>query len=298
MIHRYEIKFFDWEIFIYATRLLSPRGKEIWHPLTLNAPFFPLLFLMDQTRALRNGLDVLVGTPGRIIDHINRGNLRLNECDIVVLDEADEMLNMGFADDVETILAGVGSNNDEKTQCLLFSATTPDWVKEIGRSYQQDVLAIDSTTAEGGGARVATTVRHMAVQLPPGADSKKAILEDIIAIEISRDRKGIGEADSDDDEDDGIPVNKIAQAAAAKKRKSNNAMQQKIFGKTIVFTETKREADELVSGGVFKSLTAQVCTTIVEPWTLLILLPFFFRFTPVFHLFPFLPCYLSFFYWL
>ena len=249
---------------------------------------------MDQTRALRNGLDVLVGTPGRIIDHINRGNLRLNECDIVVLDEADEMLNMGFADDVETILAGVGSNNDEKTQCLLFSATTPDWVKEIGRSYQQDVLAIDSTTAEGGGARVATTVRHMAVQLPPGADSKKAILEDIIAIEISRDRKGIGEADSDDDEDDGIPVNKIAQAAAAKKRKSNNAMQQKIFGKTIVFTETKREADELVSGGVFKSLTAQVCTTIVEPWTLLILLPFFFRFTPVFHLFPFLPCYLSF----
>merc|ERR1719148_411 len=48
-----------------------------------------------QARALRNGIDVLVGTPGRIMDHLNRGNLNLNECNLVVLDEADEMLNMG-----------------------------------------------------------------------------------------------------------------------------------------------------------------------------------------------------------
>lgn len=200
-------------------------------------------------------MDVIVGTPGRVIDHINRGNLKLNECEIAVLDEADEMLNMGFAEDVEVILDGMGSNNDKKSQCLLFSATTPPWVKEIGRSYQKDVLAIDSTTAEGGGARVATTVRHMAIQVPPGPDSKKAILEDIIAVEISKDMKAIGAPkDSSDDE----PVNLIAAAAAKKKKATNNAMQQKIFGKTIVFTETKREADELVSGGVFKSLTAQV----------------------------------------
>jgi ATP-dependent RNA helicase DDX21 len=200
-------------------------------------------------------VDVIVGTPGRVIDHINRGNLKLNECEIAVLDEADEMLNMGFAEDVEVILDGMGSDNDKKSQCLLFSATTPPWVKEIGRSYQKDVLAIDSTTAEGGGARVATTVRHMAVQVPPGPDSKKSILEDIIAVEISKDMKAIGAPkDSSDDE----PVNAIAEAAAKKKKATNNAMQQKIFGKTIVFTETKREADELVSGGVFKSLTAQV----------------------------------------
>jgi ATP-dependent RNA helicase DDX21 len=197
----------------------------------------------------------LVGTPGRVIDHLNRGNLRLNECEIAVLDEADEMLNMGFAEDVETILDGVGKDNEKKTQCLMFSATTPPWVKQIGRKYQDDVLAIDATGDEGG-ARVATTVRHMAVQLPPGVGSKRAILEDIIAVEISKDLKDIG-AESDN-EDDGEPVNKIAAAAAAKKKKSSHAMQQKIFGKTIVFTETKREADELVSGGVFKSLTAQV----------------------------------------
>jgi ATP-dependent RNA helicase DDX21 len=54
-----------------------------------------------QARALRMGVDVVVGTPGRIIDHIDRGNLDLTECDVVVLDEADEMLNMGFAEDVE-----------------------------------------------------------------------------------------------------------------------------------------------------------------------------------------------------
>jgi ATP-dependent RNA helicase DDX21 len=174
---------------------------------------------------------------------------------------------MGFAEDVEVILDGMGSDNDKKSQCLLFSATTPPWVKEIGRSYQKDVLAIDSTTAEGGGARVATTVRHMAVQVPPGPNSKKAILEDIIAVEISKDMKAIGAPKDSSDDDE--PVNKIAEAAAKKKKATNNAMQQKIFGKTIVFTETKREADELVSGGVFKSLTAQVrnCTHKKDsPW--------------------------------
>jgi hypothetical protein len=202
-------------------------------------------------------LDILVGTPGRIIDHMQRGNLRLNECDIIVLDEADEMLNMGFADDVETILDGLGKDNDKKPQCLLFSATTPPWVKNIGKKYQEDVIGIDAT-GDDGGARVANTVRHLAVQLPHGIDSKRSMLEDIIAVEISKDMKGVGEESDSEESDDDEPVNEIAAAAAAKKKKSSSAMQQKIFGKTIVFTETKREADELVSGGVFKTLTAQV----------------------------------------
>lgn len=188
---------------------------------------------------------------------MQRGNLRLNKCDVIVLDEADEMLNMGFADDVETILDGLGKDNEKKPQCLLFSATTPPWVKNIGKKYQENVIAIDATGDEGG-ARVAKTVRHMAVQVPLGHGSKNAILEDIIAIEISKDMKDVGEESDSDESDDDEPVNVIAAAAAAKKGKTHNAMQQKIFGKTIVFTETKRQADELVSGGVFKSLTAQV----------------------------------------
>ncbi|KAL3911471.1 MAG: hypothetical protein SGILL_007270, partial [Bacillariaceae sp.] len=207
-----------------------------------------------QSRALRQGLDILVGTPGRIIDHLNRGNLNLAECDSVVLDEADEMLSMGFADDVETMLKGLGEKNGKKPQVMLFSATTPPWVKQIGRQYQQDVIAIDATGDEGG-SRVATTVRHTAVQVPPGMGAKTAILEDIIAIEISKDKQLFEESDSEDEDDE--PVNEIAAAALAKRKATNNAMQQKIFGKTIVFTETKRAADDLVSGGVFKSLTAQ-----------------------------------------
>jgi len=157
--------------------------------------------------------------------------------------------------DVETILKGVGSANEKKTQCLMFSATTPPWVKQIGRQYQEDVLAIDSTTDEGG-ARVAKTVRHTAVQLPPGQESKTAILEDIIAVEISRDKNVDGSVDKPEVIEEEV-VNKIAAAARAKKSKHHNTMQQKIFGKTIVFVETKRLADELVSGNVFKSLTAQ-----------------------------------------
>jgi ATP-dependent RNA helicase DDX21 len=151
-------------------------------------------------------------------------------------------------------LEDIGSANKEKTQCLLFSATTPNWVQDIGRKYQQDVIHIDSTSEEGG-ARVAKTVRHLAVQLPPGAEAKKAVLEDIIAVEISKDAV---DEDGDFDDDDHLESsNPIAYQAAERKKKSAHAMQQRIFGKTIVFTETKREADELVSGGVFKSLTAQ-----------------------------------------
>jgi ATP-dependent RNA helicase DDX21 len=158
---------------------------------------------------------------------------------------------------LQVILEGVGSANGKKTQCLLFSATTPPWVKQIGRKYQSDVLSIDSTGDEG--ARVATTVRHLAVQLPPGASAKNSVLEDIIAVEISRDSMASGKLtkDSDEDEDGDTPRNAIAAAAADRKSKSAHAMQQKIFGKTIVFVETKRQADELVSGGIFKSLTAQ-----------------------------------------
>lgn len=101
---------------------------------------------------------------------------------------------------------------------------------------------------------MAKTVRHLAVQLPPGIQSKRAVLEDIIAVEISKD---IIDEDSDDDDEELKISNPLAYAAASIKKKGTHTMQQKIFGKTIVFTETKREADELVSGGVFKSLTAQ-----------------------------------------
>ncbi len=189
------------------------------------------------------------------MDHLDRGNLDLRECNVAVLDEADEMLNMGFAEDVEVILEGAGSANDEKMQCLLFSATTPPWVKEIGSQYQKDALSID-ITSEQAGARTASTVRHTAIQVPFGPEAKKSILEDIIAVEISKD-VNLDDTGSDSEDEEDEHHNAIAAAAKAAKSKSNSALQQKIFGKTIVFTERKAECDELVSGGVFKTLTAQ-----------------------------------------
>jgi len=171
--------------------------------------------------------------------------LNLSECDIVVLDEADEMLNMGFAEDVEVILDGVGSANKQKTQCLLFSATTPSWVKEIGQKYQENVVSIDASSDNE--ARTAKTIRHVAIQLPPGNDAKRDILEDIISVEISKDVVAATIAAGID----GVDASTV--------KKGPSSMHQKIFGKTIVFVEMKKDADELVSGGVFKSLTAQVC---------------------------------------
>eukprot|EP00577_Skeletonema_sp_RCC1716_P010299 CAMPEP_0113399678 /NCGR_PEP_ID=MMETSP0013_2-20120614/15682_1 /TAXON_ID=2843 ORGANISM="Skeletonema costatum, Strain 1716" /NCGR_SAMPLE_ID=MMETSP0013_2 /ASSEMBLY_ACC=CAM_ASM_000158 /LENGTH=858 /DNA_ID=CAMNT_0000284625 /DNA_START=84 /DNA_END=2661 /DNA_ORIENTATION=+ /assembly_acc=CAM_ASM_000158 len=235
--------------------------QDVCKPLGLFSTVFHGGVSYDpQSRALRQGVDVVVGTPGRIMDHLDRGNLNLAECNVVVLDEADEMLNMGFAEDVEVILEGAGDENDKKMQCLLFSATTPPWVKQIGSRYQTDALSVD-ITGQQQGARTATTVRHTAIQVPFGADAKKAILEDIIAVEISKDIN-LDDAASDDEHDENGDVddeqhNAIAAAANAKKDKSHGALQQKIFGKTIVFTETKAECDELVSGSVFKTLTAQ-----------------------------------------
>ncbi|HUH53354.1 MAG TPA: DEAD/DEAH box helicase [Microbacteriaceae bacterium] len=87
-----------------------------------------------QLSALRRGVDVVVGTPGRIIDHIERGSLDLSDITHLVLDEADEMLKMGFAEDVETILA----RTPEDKQVALFSATMPNAIKKIAQKYLRD----------------------------------------------------------------------------------------------------------------------------------------------------------------
>ncbi|XP_071128984.1 nucleolar RNA helicase 2-like [Mytilus edulis] len=89
-----------------------------------------------QEYALRTGIDILVGTPGRIYDHIERGNLDLTKLQHVVLDEVDQMLDMGFADMVDSILQhAYGAEIEKKPQTLLFSATLPPWVQQTGKKY-------------------------------------------------------------------------------------------------------------------------------------------------------------------
>lgn len=86
-----------------------------------------------QLAALKRGVDIVVGTPGRILDHINRRTLKLQNVKFLVLDEADEMLNMGFIEDIESIL----SNLNEERQTLLFSATMPRPIKNLSKNYMK-----------------------------------------------------------------------------------------------------------------------------------------------------------------
>ena len=87
-----------------------------------------------QLRALKQGAQVVVGTPGRILDHIRRGTLDLSNLQSIVLDEADEMLRMGFIEDVETVMAEL----PEQHQTALFSATMPEPIRRITKRFMQD----------------------------------------------------------------------------------------------------------------------------------------------------------------
>ena len=91
-----------------------------------------------QQEALRLGCQVVVGTPGRILDHLARRSLRVDEVRYLVLDEADEMLDRGFAPDVERIIAATTTER----QTSLFSATTPEWVQKVAAQYLRSPLLI------------------------------------------------------------------------------------------------------------------------------------------------------------
>jgi len=95
-----------------------------------------------QTQELRKGAHVVVATPGRLRDHMQRGSLRLDNVRIAVLDEADRMLDMGFAPDVERILRQCPDDR----QTLLFSATMPDWVRRLASRHMRDAVDIDINT--------------------------------------------------------------------------------------------------------------------------------------------------------
>ncbi|PIN20381.1 ATP-dependent RNA helicase [Handroanthus impetiginosus] len=92
-----------------------------------------------QMSTLDRGVDVVVGTPGRVIDLIKRGALNLSEVQFVVLDEADQMLNVGFAEDVETILGYI----TQKHQTMMFSATMPNWILRLTQKFSPPPVTID-----------------------------------------------------------------------------------------------------------------------------------------------------------
>ncbi|MGO9506743.1 MAG: DEAD/DEAH box helicase [Mycobacterium sp.] len=124
-----------------------------------------------QLAGLRRGAQVVVGTPGRVIDHLERGTLDLSHVDYLVLDEADEMLTMGFAEEVDRIL----SETPEFKQVALFSATMPPAIRKITTKYLHDPLEVTTksktTTAEN------ISQRYIQVAGPRKMDALTRVLE-------------------------------------------------------------------------------------------------------------------------
>lgn len=125
----------------------------------------------QQLSALRRGVDIVVGTPGRIMDHLDKGTLDLSELKYLVLDEADEMLKMGFAEDVETILADTPSTK----QVALFSATMPAQIRRISAQYLNDPEEITVKTKTTTSANI--TQRYLVVSYQQKIDALTRILE-------------------------------------------------------------------------------------------------------------------------
>jgi len=128
---------------------------------------------MDASRERRNlnqGVHIVVGTPGRLRDHLERGALDLEALRVAVLDEADEMLDMGFREDLEEILDAT----PETRRTLLFSATIPKPIVQLAKRYQRDALRISTVGEDRGHGDIA----YQAVTVAPadieGAGSRAA----------------------------------------------------------------------------------------------------------------------------
>ncbi|XP_039593510.1 nucleolar RNA helicase 2-like [Polypterus senegalus] len=164
-----------------------------------------------QIDAIRSGIDILVGTPGRIKDHLQNNKLDLAKLKHVVLDEVDQMLDMGFAEQVEEILlSAYKKGSDDNPQTLLFSATCPNWVYDVAKTYMrpqfEQVDLIGKKTK-----KTATTVEHLAIECH--WSQRAAVIGDVIQVYSGS------------------------------------------HGRTIIFCETKKEANELAINSSIKQDT-------------------------------------------
>ena len=97
-------------------------------------PIYGGVDIKKQTQALGEGVDIVVATPGRLLDHMNRGNIDLKHIEVLILDEADRMLDMGFIDDINTIISQISENR----QTMLFSATMPLKVEQLAQNIMRE----------------------------------------------------------------------------------------------------------------------------------------------------------------
>src|SRR5215217_2234038 len=135
---------------------------------------------MKERRALQGGAHIVVGTPGRLRDHLERGALDLSGLQVAVLDEADEMLDMGFREELEEILDATPAER----RTLLFSATMPRPIVALARRYQKDALRIETTGERGAHSDIAyqavavtpTDIEHVVVNILRLHEAETAIL--------------------------------------------------------------------------------------------------------------------------
>ncbi len=155
LINMLDLKQTDPQVLVLApTRELAIQVAEAFQTYAKHIRGFHVLPIYGgqefrrQIQALQRGVHVVVGTPGRVMDHMRRGTLKLNKLTAVVLDEADEMLRMGFIDDVEWIL----EQTPKKRQIALFSATMPQQIRRIATKYLDNpatvTIKVKTSTAE------------------------------------------------------------------------------------------------------------------------------------------------------
>ncbi|HEY4608577.1 MAG TPA: DEAD/DEAH box helicase, partial [Ilumatobacteraceae bacterium] len=163
------------ELAMQVSEAIFKYGRDLHVRVT---PIYGGQPIYRQLQALDRGVHIVVATPGRALDHIGRGSLQLDAIKTVILDEADEMLDMGFADDIDSIL----QMTPEERQTVLFSATMPARINALARKYQRDPVRIQ---IHGGDTQPGTAlVRQSAYMVQ--RSHKPAALGRILDIEAPK----------------------------------------------------------------------------------------------------------------
>jgi ATP-dependent RNA helicase DeaD len=168
-------------VVLVPTRELAMQLAEAVHKYARGSnvsvvPLYGGASMLQQVRALERGIDIVVATPGRALDHVRRGSLVLDAVEILVLDEADEMLDMGFAEDIDAILERIPSER----QTALFSATMPPRLRTIAQRHLRSPQRIDIAREKHAAGKV-PRVRQVAYIV--GRAQKAAALQRVLDME-------------------------------------------------------------------------------------------------------------------
>ena len=158
---------------VLPTRELAIQVTNVWSTIKLSDDEYRVTSvyggtdIRNQIYDLKQGVDIVVGTPGRLLDLVERKAISFSNLKIIVLDEADQMLDMGFQEDIEKIYKAIHSEIDkESLQSLLFSATIPTWVHEASKKFlrQAEITRVDLVKEKG--YTTPSTVKHLAINCP------------------------------------------------------------------------------------------------------------------------------------